>query len=133
VCEKAAAALAEQGVEPEVIGLCSLKPFDRDTVLASMRKTGRLVVVTKASGLCGTPEEIAALAADLAFTALPAPVLRLTGPDAPAAASRPPISLVVQVPSGPQPRTAGIHCSTAGVIWPRSPDATAVIPQAQRT
>jgi pyruvate dehydrogenase E1 component beta subunit len=41
VCEKAAAALAEQGVEAEVVDLHSLKPLDRDTVLASVRKTGR--------------------------------------------------------------------------------------------
>ena len=87
VCEKAAAALAEQGVEAEVIDLRSLKPLDPDRVLASVRKTGRLVVVTEASGLCGVAAEIVALAADQAFTALRAPVLRLTGPDAPAAAS----------------------------------------------
>jgi pyruvate/2-oxoglutarate/acetoin dehydrogenase E1 component len=87
VCEKAAAALAEQGVDAEVVDLRSLKPLDRDTVLASVRKTGRLVVVTEASGLCGVAAEITALAADQAFTALRAPVLRLTGPDVPAAAS----------------------------------------------
>ncbi len=87
VCEKAAAALAEQGVGAEVIDLRSLKPLDRDTLLASVRKTGRLVVVTEASGLCGVAAELAALAAEQAFGALRAPVVRLTGPDAPAASS----------------------------------------------
>ncbi len=86
-CEAAATALAEQGVSAEVIDLRTLKPLDRDTVLASVRKTGRLVVVHEASGLCGVAAEVAALAAEHAFVALKAPVRRLTGPDAPAASS----------------------------------------------
>ena len=87
VCEQAADALAEQGVEAEVIDLRTLKPLDRDTLLTSVRKTGRLVVVTEASGLCGMAAEVAALVVDQAFGALRAPILRLTGPDAPAASS----------------------------------------------
>ena len=86
-CEAAASALVEQGVSAEVIDLRTLKPLDRETVLASVRKTGRLVVVHEASGLCGVGAEIAAMVAEQAFDALKAPVCRLTGPDAPAAAS----------------------------------------------
>jgi pyruvate dehydrogenase E1 component beta subunit len=86
-CLTASASLAEQGVSAEVIDLRTLKPLDRETVLASVRKTGRLVVVHEASGLCGVGAEIAALVAEQAFDALEAPVRRLTGPDAPAAAS----------------------------------------------
>src|SRR5690606_3781215 len=86
-CEAAATALAEKGLAAEVIDLRTLKPLDRQTVLTSVRKTGRLVVVHEASGLCGVGAEIAALVAEQAFDELKAPVCRLTGPDAPAAAS----------------------------------------------
>src|SRR5690606_36423698 len=82
-CLQAAAALQTQGISAEVIDLRSLKPLDEATVLASIRKTGRLIVVHEASGLCGVAAEIAALAATRAYAALRAPVVRLTGPDAP--------------------------------------------------
>ena len=52
-----------------------------------MRRAGRLIVVHEASGLCGIAAEIAVLAATKAFDALRTPVVRLTGPDAPAASS----------------------------------------------
>jgi pyruvate dehydrogenase E1 component beta subunit len=88
-CLQAAAALAQRGVSAEVIDLRTVKPLDRATVLASVRKTGRVVIVHEASGMCGVGAEVAALVAEHAFDALRAPVLRLTGPDAPAAASFP--------------------------------------------
>ncbi|MGE0798565.1 MAG: alpha-ketoacid dehydrogenase subunit beta [Lautropia sp.] len=88
-CLAAAVTLAEQDIEAEVIDLRTLKPLDGDTVLASLRKTGRLVVVHEAAAPCGVGAEIAALAADRAFGSLKAPVRRLAGPDAPAAASWP--------------------------------------------
>lgn len=87
VCMEAAEQLQQQGIEAEVIDLRSLKPLDKDAVLASVNKTGRLIVVQEASGLCGIAAEIAALAASEAFDALRAPVIRITGPDAPAASS----------------------------------------------
>ena len=87
VCLQAAAQLQTQGIAAEVIDLRTLKPLDEATVLNSLRKTGRLVVVTEASGLCGMAAELAALAATRAFDALRAPVVRLTGPDAPGASS----------------------------------------------
>jgi deoxyxylulose-5-phosphate synthase len=71
----------------EVIDLRSLKPLDEAAVLASVRKTGRLVVVHEANGNCGVGAEVAARVSERAFHALRAPVVRLTGPDAPAAAS----------------------------------------------
>jgi pyruvate dehydrogenase E1 component beta subunit len=86
-CLQAAEALAARGVSAEVIDLRTLKPLDEATVLASARKTGRLIVVHEAGRLCGMGAEIAALVSEQAFDALRAPVLRLTGPDAPAAAS----------------------------------------------
>jgi pyruvate/2-oxoglutarate/acetoin dehydrogenase E1 component len=85
----AAATLAEQGISAEVIDLRSLKPLDEETILASVRKTGRAVVVHEAAGPCGVGAEVAALIAEKAFSSLKAPVVRLTGPDAPAAASFP--------------------------------------------
>ncbi|HYD65436.1 alpha-ketoacid dehydrogenase subunit beta [Azospirillum sp.] len=88
-CLQAAGRLAEAGIGAEVIDLRTLKPLDTDTILRSVRKTGRLVVVHEAAGPCGLGAEIAALAAEHAFAHLRAPVLRLTGPDAPAAASFP--------------------------------------------
>jgi pyruvate/2-oxoglutarate/acetoin dehydrogenase E1 component len=88
-CLDAAATLAESGVSAEVIDLRSLKPLDEVTVLASVNKTGRAVVVHEAGGPCGVGAEIAAIVAEKAFRSLQAPVVRITGPDAPAAASFP--------------------------------------------
>jgi acetoin:2,6-dichlorophenolindophenol oxidoreductase subunit beta len=87
VCLQAAEQLEARQISAEVIDLRSLKPLDEDAVLASVRRTGRLIVVHEASGLCGIAAEIAALAATRAFDVLQAPVVRLTGPDAPAASS----------------------------------------------
>lgn len=86
-CLQAADALEAQGIAAEVIDLRSLKPLDADTVLASVRRTGRLVVVHEAAAPCGVGAEVAAIVAAGAFDALKAPPLRVTGPDAPAAAS----------------------------------------------
>ncbi|WP_404362652.1 alpha-ketoacid dehydrogenase subunit beta [Marinobacter sp.] len=87
ICLESAKQLEKLGISAEVIDLRSLKPLDEETVLGSVRKTGRLVIVQEASGLCGMAAEIGALAVTRAFEALRAPVVRLTGPDAPAAAS----------------------------------------------
>jgi pyruvate dehydrogenase E1 component beta subunit len=86
-CVAAATVLAERGVSAEVIDLRSLKPLDEDAILASVRKTGRMVIVHEASRMCGVGAEVAALVSDRAFDALKAPVRRITGPDAPAPSS----------------------------------------------
>ena len=88
-CLAAAATLAEQGIDAEVLDLRSLKPLDEASVLASVAKTGRAVIVHEAAGPCGVGAEIAAIVAEKAFSSLKAPVVRLTGPDAPSAASFP--------------------------------------------
>jgi pyruvate dehydrogenase E1 component beta subunit len=88
-CLSAASVLAEEGVSAEVIDLRSLKPLDEETILASVRKTGRAVIVHEAAGPCGVGAEISAILAEKAFASLKAPLVRLTGPDAPAAASFP--------------------------------------------
>jgi pyruvate dehydrogenase E1 component beta subunit len=88
-CMQAAQALAQRGISAEVIDLRTVKPLDEKTVLESVRRTGRVVVVHEASRTCGVGAEVAALAAEHAFASLRAPIVRLTGPDAPAAASFP--------------------------------------------
>ncbi|HRP98092.1 MAG TPA: alpha-ketoacid dehydrogenase subunit beta [Rhodocyclaceae bacterium] len=86
-CVEAAQRLAAQGISAEVVDLRSLKPLDEAAILASARKTGRVVVVHEAGRPCGVGAEIAALLAEHAFDALRAPIVRLTGPDAPAPAA----------------------------------------------
>ncbi|NMG27554.1 alpha-ketoacid dehydrogenase subunit beta [Aromatoleum evansii] len=88
-CVAAAEMLAGQGISAEVIDLRSLKPLDEAAILASVRRTGRIVVVHEASRLCGVGAEVAALVAEHAFDALKAPIRRLTGPDTPAPSSWP--------------------------------------------
>jgi acetoin:2,6-dichlorophenolindophenol oxidoreductase subunit beta len=82
-CLRAAATLSALGIDAEVIDLRSLKPLDEATVLQSVRKTGRLIVVHEANRICGVGAEISSIVAEKAFAALRAPVLRLTGPDVP--------------------------------------------------
>ena len=84
----AARAAAEDGSELEVIDLRSLSPLDTDTVVQSVQKTGRLVVVHEASVTLGMGAEIAARVQERAFFALEAPVLRVGGFDTPYPASR---------------------------------------------
>jgi pyruvate dehydrogenase E1 component beta subunit len=86
-CVKAAQQLEAANISAEVIDLRTLKPLDETAVLASVRKTGRVLIVHEASGMCGVGAEIAAIVAEKAFRALKAPVMRLTGPDAPAPSS----------------------------------------------
>jgi len=87
VCLKAAAELESRGISAQVLDLRTLKPLDEAAILACARKTGRVVVVHEAGRMCGVGAEVAALVAEHAFGALKAPVLRLTGPDAPAPSS----------------------------------------------
>jgi acetoin:2,6-dichlorophenolindophenol oxidoreductase subunit beta len=86
-CLEAAQQLASSGYAAEVIDLRTLKPLDEGAILRSVHKTGRLIVVHEANRLCGIGAEIAALVSEKAFDALVSPIVRLTGPDAPAASS----------------------------------------------
>jgi acetoin:2,6-dichlorophenolindophenol oxidoreductase subunit beta len=88
-CLEAAETLAGDGVSAEVLDLRSLKPIDEEAVLTSVRKTGRAAIVHEATASCGVGAEIAALLAEKAFASLKSPVVRITGPDAPPAASFP--------------------------------------------
>ncbi len=82
-CLEAAETLAAEGVDVEVVDLRTLKPLDAETVLESVKKTSRLLVVHEDNITGGVGSEIAALAADQAFEYLDAPVTRLCGPDVP--------------------------------------------------
>jgi len=88
-CVTAADKLSERGVSADVLDLRSLKPLDEEAILASVRRTGRLVVVHEANRLCGVGAEVAAIVAEKAFDALRAPVVRITSPDVPAPSSYP--------------------------------------------
>jgi pyruvate dehydrogenase E1 component beta subunit len=81
---EAAAALAGEGIEAEVIDLRTLRPMDRETVLASVRKTGRLVCVYEGVKTLGVGAEVSAMVAESdAFDFLDAPILRLGGAECP--------------------------------------------------
>lgn len=77
----AADALDAEGISAEVIDLATLKPFDEETVLASVARTGRCVIVHEAARTGGFGGEIAALIAERALTSLLAPIARVTGYD----------------------------------------------------
>ena len=78
---EAADSLAEEGVETEVIDLATLKPFDTATVVASVARTGRCLVVHEAARTSGFGAEVAACVAEEALSSLLAPVRRVTGYD----------------------------------------------------
>ncbi len=83
VAVEAAGMAAEKGWSVEVVDLRTLLPLDAPTMLASVRKTGRVVIVHEAPRTCGYGAELAALVAEQALTSLLAPVLRVTGYDTP--------------------------------------------------
>ena len=86
---EAAERIAKEGIDAEVIDLRTLAPLDRETILASVRKTGKLLVVhedTRTGGLAG---ELAAIACEGAFDSLDGPVMRVTGLDTPVPYSPP--------------------------------------------
>jgi pyruvate dehydrogenase E1 component beta subunit len=83
VAMEAAAAAQDEGWSVEVVDLRTIVPFDDATVVASVRKTGRCVVVQEAQGFAGVGAEIAARVQERAFHSLHAPVLRVSGLDIP--------------------------------------------------
>ena len=79
----AARALAEQGVEAEVIDLRSLAPLDHETILGSVAKTSRVLLLHEATRTGGIGGELAAIIGEHAFEYLDAPILRLASLDSP--------------------------------------------------
>jgi acetoin:2,6-dichlorophenolindophenol oxidoreductase subunit beta len=80
---EAAGILAKEGIEAEVIDPRTLVPFDWDTLLASVRKTGRLIVVDEEAATGGWAADIAAKTSEKAFDFLDAPVTAVTAPNTP--------------------------------------------------
>ena len=79
----AAEKLAAEGIDCELIDPRTTSPLDEDSILESVERTGRLVVVDEATPRCGMAADIAALVADKAFGALKAPIRRVTAPHTP--------------------------------------------------
>jgi acetoin:2,6-dichlorophenolindophenol oxidoreductase subunit beta len=89
VAFKAADQLAREGIDVEIVDLRTLVPLDKETILNSVRKTGRLVVLHEATRTGGFAGEVAAVVMEEAFDSLKAPLRRVTGPDIPVPASPP--------------------------------------------
>jgi pyruvate dehydrogenase E1 component beta subunit len=83
VCVQAAERLSEQKVSAEVIDLRCLTPLDMSTILTSIAKTSRIVIVQEGPATCGWGSEVAARTADVGFNSLDAPVRRVTSPPTP--------------------------------------------------
>jgi 2-oxoisovalerate dehydrogenase E1 component beta subunit len=82
-CLEAAEDLAAQGVDVEVVDLRTLSPLDTETILDSVKKTGKLAIVHEDNITGGVGAEVAAVAVEQAFEYLDAPVMRICGPDVP--------------------------------------------------
>ena len=80
---EAAELLAAEGIEAEVIDLRTLRPLDTETVVASARKTNRVVTVEECWPVCGIGAELSAVLMERAFDDLDAPVIRVSGKDVP--------------------------------------------------
>ena len=85
----AAEQLSREGIEAEVIDPRTLKPLDLQTIIASVKKTGRLVIVEEGWRFCGLGGQIAESVYASAFDYLDAPIRRVTGEDVPIPYSRP--------------------------------------------
>ena len=80
---EAAANLARQGIDCEVLDLRTTSPMDEDSILESVEKTGRLVVIDEANPRCSMATDISALVAQKAFGALKGPIEMVTAPHTP--------------------------------------------------
>jgi len=80
---------AKEGIEIEIIDPRTLKPFDKELVLESVKKTGRLIVGDEGQVTCGVSAEISAIVAEEAVEYLQAPILRVGSPDTPVPFSPP--------------------------------------------
>ena len=86
---EAAADLARQGIEAEVVDLRTLKPMDVDTIVASVKKTGRLIIVEEGWAFAGLGAQVADSVYRRAFDYLDAPIERVTGEEVPMPYTRP--------------------------------------------
>jgi pyruvate/2-oxoglutarate/acetoin dehydrogenase E1 component len=97
LAEKAAELLAAEGISVEVIDPRTLSPLDDEAILASVQKTGRLVVVDESNPYCSMASEVSSIVADKGFDYLDAPIKKVTAPHTPVPAS--PVLELEYVPS----------------------------------
>ena len=90
-CIEAARGLADEGISAEVIDLRTLRPLDKNTMLESVKKTGKALVVHEDNKALGIGAEVAAIISEEAFEYLDGPVTRLAGPEVPAMPFSPPL------------------------------------------
>ena len=83
-CIEAARTMGNEGVSVEVIDLRTIRPLDNDAILASVEKTGKVLIVHEDTKLLGVGGEVSAIIAEHAFDYLDAPIVRLAGPEIPA-------------------------------------------------
>ncbi len=83
MAEQAAEILAKDGIDAEVIDLRTIRPMDREAIVASVQKTNRCVTVEQGWSVCGVGAEISAVLMEQAFDYLDAPVTRISGKDVP--------------------------------------------------
>ncbi len=88
IAMEAGVELAKEGIEAEVLDIRTIKPLDKELILDSVRKTGRLVVADGGWKTCGVAAEISCMVFEDAFDAMKSPPIRVTLPDVPAPASR---------------------------------------------
>ena len=86
---KAAEEVAKEGIDVEVVDPRTLVPLDKETIIGSIKKTGRLIVADEGHRTCGAASEISAIVAEEAIFYLKAPIKRVTSPDTPVPFSPP--------------------------------------------
>jgi pyruvate dehydrogenase E1 component beta subunit len=87
LANKVADKLAKEGISCEVIDPRTTSPLDSDSIIESVEKTGRLVVVDEATPMCGMASEIASIVACEALECLEAPIIKVTAPHTPVPAT----------------------------------------------
>ena len=98
ICSEAAELLLAEGIDAEVVDVLTLSPLDEDTILESVSRTRRLVVVDEDTPVCSVARDIAARVADKGFDNLDAPIKTVTAPDTPV-----PFSAVLEAHYTPGP------------------------------
>ncbi len=99
-CIEAARNLAQEGISVEVVDLRTLRPLDRDTILQSVKKTGKVLIAYEDNKALGVGAEVAAMVAEEAFEYLDGPVTRLAGPEVPAMPFSPPLEAMFMLDTG---------------------------------
>ena len=98
-CLEAARELAGEGISVEVVDLRTLRPLDKDAILETARKTGKVLIVHEDTKTGGIGAEVAAIISEEAFEDLDAPVRRLAGPEVPAMPFSPPLEAMYMLDS----------------------------------